>query len=59
MALDEQMENVYKNIKISDLIIDCSCINYIDSMGIDAIIKVKFHASLIIYKFKSYQKLYQ
>jgi anti-anti-sigma regulatory factor len=45
--LEEQIENVLKEIKIKDVVIDCSCVNFIDSMGIDALTKVNITYVLI------------
>ena len=40
LTLEEKIENILEEVKIKDLIIDFSCVNYIDSMGIDALIKL-------------------
>lgn len=40
--LDNDMEKILEHVDIQDIILDFSCVNLIDSMGIDAIIQVIF-----------------
>jgi len=38
--LNEKIEDIKANVPVTDIILDFSCINYIDSMGINALIQV-------------------
>ena len=40
--LDSEIETILAEIKIKDIILDCSCINSIDIMGVEAILKVTY-----------------
>ena len=40
MAYKITLESIYKTVDIKDIILDCSSINQVDSMGVDAIAKV-------------------
>ncbi len=38
--LDQEVANILDEIKIKDIIIDCSSMNLIDAMGVEAILKL-------------------
>lgn len=41
--LKQECDKILNEIKIKDIIIDFSCVNIIDSMGLDALVQVKKH----------------
>ena len=38
--LDNEISQIYDSIKVKDIILDCSCINLLDTMGVEALVKV-------------------
>ena len=40
MALEVEIENILDTVKIKDVVLDCSSMNLVDTMGVDALAKV-------------------
>jgi anti-anti-sigma regulatory factor len=40
--LEEAKEKVTQELKLKYIILDCSCVNYIDNQGVDTLIQVNF-----------------
>lgn len=38
--LEEKIQDILETIQVQEIIIDFSCINFIDSMGVNAILQV-------------------
>ncbi len=41
-TLNHKIDSILDNLKLRHIIIDMSCVNYIDSMGINEILHVSF-----------------
>jgi hypothetical protein len=48
--LDKKIEEIKSKLNVKHVVIDCSCVNLIDSMGLEALIQVGFETLFLNYK---------